>query len=151
MHLPPPFRSAATAAEAGDPLLGELVDYLNENRPTLQAEWTRRVIHRRLLHTPDRAEIDRIADTMFDGYVAALAQSGLAGLRAFLAELPEFLRPLGVGNRDAPDLASLLRDVCGRSLFGRFRHYEGRPAESGRAGPDRRPAWPGVAPVLQPS
>jgi rsbT co-antagonist protein RsbR len=106
----------------GEPasVLLELVAHLRQNRTQLREEWARRITEAQLLTAMSKTEIFAEATSVYDNYVKALETGSFEDLQAYARNLSERIIPRGVETHEVVGIVLLLRDVLGRSLFGKY-------------------------------
>jgi DNA-binding CsgD family transcriptional regulator len=101
-------------------VMRELAAHLRENRTRLREEWLRRIFESELLTAMTREEVFAEATAIYDSYVEALQTRTLETLQSYAQSLCERTIPHGVETHEVVGIVLLLRDVLGRSLFGKY-------------------------------
>jgi rsbT co-antagonist protein RsbR len=114
------YGSSQRPSEPASVLLGELVAHLRQNRTQLREEWARRITEAQLLTAMSKTEIFAEATSVYDNYVKALETGTFEDLQTYARNLSERIIPRGVETHEVVGIVLLLRDVLGRSLFGKY-------------------------------
>jgi rsbT co-antagonist protein RsbR len=114
------YGSSQRRSEPASVLLRELVAHLRQNRTQLREEWARRITEAQLLTAMSKTEIFAEATSVYDNYVKALETGSFEDLQAYARNLSERIIPRGVETHEVVGIVLLLRDVLGRSLFGKY-------------------------------
>jgi rsbT co-antagonist protein RsbR len=113
------YGSSQRRSEPASVLL-ELVAHLRQNRTQLREEWARRITEAQLLTAMSKTEIFAEATSVYDNYVKALETGTFEDLQTYARNLSERIIPRGVETHEVVGIVLQLRDVLGRSLFGKY-------------------------------
>jgi rsbT co-antagonist protein RsbR len=114
------YGSSQRRSEPASVLLRELVAHLRQNRTQLREEWARRITEAQLLTAMSKTEIFAEATSVYDNYVKALETGTFEDLQTYARNLSERIIPRGVETHEVVGIVLQLRDVLGRSLFGKY-------------------------------
>jgi len=114
------YGSSQRRSESASVLLRELVAHLRQNRTQLREEWARRITEAQLLTAMSKTEIFAEATSVYDNYVKALETGTFEDLQTYARNLSERIIPRGVETHEVVGIVLQLRDVLGRSLFGKY-------------------------------